>query len=134
MLEAAPSWHGTRGNVAEVTIELVASPTVAADRWRSGEYDILDDVIARSAFPDDETVVERSPGMSTWYLGFDARQAPLDDPRVRRALAHAIDRNGPPRSSYEAAAAETGGCFRRRCRGIRTASPRNSTPIAPAPS
>ena len=133
VLEAAPSWHGARQNVAEVTIELVASPTVAADRWRRGEYDILGGAIARSAVPDDETVVERSPGMLTWHLGFNARQAPLDDPRVRRALAHAINRKGPA-ELLQAGAAEQAECFRRQCRGIRTASPRNSTRIAPAPS
>ena len=95
VIEAAPSWRGARGNVGEVTIELEASPAVAADRWRSGEYDVLDDVLARRAVADDETVVQRSPGMATWYLGFDARRAPLDDARVRRAFAHAIDRHGP---------------------------------------
>jgi ABC-type transport system substrate-binding protein/class 3 adenylate cyclase len=108
VLEAAPSWHGARGNIGEVTIELEALPAVAADRWRSGEYDVLDDVIARRAVADEETVVERSPGMMTWYLGFNARRAPLDDARVRRALAHAVDRN-PPAESLRAAAADTGG-------------------------
>ena len=108
VLEAAPSWHGERGNVAEVTIELVASTTVAADRWRTGEYDVLDDVIARSTVADDKTVVERSPGMTTWYVGFNARRAPLDDPRVRRALAHAINRNRPA-ELLGGIAAETGG-------------------------
>ena len=62
VLEAAPTWHGARGNVGEVTIELEASPAVAADRWRSGEYDVLDDALARNAVADDETVVQRLPG------------------------------------------------------------------------
>ena len=31
--------------------------------------------------------------MHTTYLGLDARRAPLDDARIRRALAHAIDRH-----------------------------------------
>ena len=99
---------GHAGTSPSVTIELVASPTVAADRWRSGEYDVLDDVIARSAVADDETVVQRSPGMTTWYVGFNARRPPLDDPRVRRALAHAVNRNGPA-ELLRGVAAETGG-------------------------
>ena len=46
-----------------MTIELEASPAVAADRWRGGDYDVLDDVLASSrAVADDETVVQRSPG------------------------------------------------------------------------
>ena len=107
-MEAALGWRGSRGNVGEVTIELEASPAIAAERWQSGEYDVLDEVIARKAVADDETVVERSPAMSMWYLGFNARRAPLGDVRVRRALAHAINRNGPA-ARFGAVAAETGG-------------------------
>jgi ABC-type oligopeptide transport system substrate-binding subunit len=33
-----------------------------------------------------------SPDLATWFLGFNATHPPFDDPRVRRALAHALDR------------------------------------------
>ena len=32
------------------------------------------------------------PRFGTWFLGFDPEQPPLDDPRVRRALALTVDR------------------------------------------
>jgi ABC-type transport system substrate-binding protein len=108
VLETSPSWRGARGNVGEVTIEIEASRAVAAERWRCGEYDVLDDFLSGLAVADGETVVQRSPGMTTSYLGFDASQAPFDDARVRRALAHAIDRNGPVKFRG-AVAAEAGG-------------------------
>jgi oligopeptide transport system substrate-binding protein len=108
LLDAAPSWHGARGNVGEVTIELEASPAVAAERWRHGEYDVLHDVLTHRAAADDETVVQSSPGTWTWYLGCNAGRAPLDDARVRRALAHAIDRQGPA-ALVRGTAAATGG-------------------------
>jgi ABC-type transport system substrate-binding protein/class 3 adenylate cyclase len=95
VIAAAPSWNGARGNLGEVTIEIEGSPAVAADRWRRGDYDVLDEMLAFRTVADSETVVQRSPGMVTWYLGFNAMRAPFDDPRVRRALAHAIDRHGP---------------------------------------
>jgi len=94
VIAAAPSWYAARGNVGEVTIELEASLAVAADRWRRGEYDVLDSNLTVRVVADEETVVQRSPGMFTWYLGFNARRAPMDDARVRRALAHAVDRLG----------------------------------------
>jgi ABC-type transport system substrate-binding protein len=46
--------------------------------------------------------------MSTWYLGFNAALAPLADARVRRALAHAVDRRRLA-APLRAAATETGG-------------------------
>ena len=107
VLEAAPGWYGPRGNVREVAIELEASPAAAVERWQLGKYDVLDDNFR--PVPDDDTVMQRSPGLFTWYLGFDARQPPLDDFRVRRALAHAVDRHRVAGALGGSASAETGG-------------------------
>src|SRR5829696_8871846 len=94
-LEAAPGWYGSRGNVAEVTIAL-ERPAAGGERWRDGDYDLMYDVFAANAgiAAADDTLVERHPGGATSYVGVDARKTPLDDSRVRRALAHAIDRRG----------------------------------------
>jgi ABC-type oligopeptide transport system substrate-binding subunit len=108
VIVAAPRWTGARGNIGEVAIVPEASSQVAARRWRRGEYDVLDEILAFPELADDESVVQRSPGMFTWYLGFNARRPPLGDSRVRRALAHAIDRHGPA-ERLGAAPAETSG-------------------------
>jgi ABC-type transport system substrate-binding protein/class 3 adenylate cyclase len=108
VIEAVPGWNGPRGNVSEVTLELEASPDAVAERWERGDYDVLHETITRRAVPDAETVVERSSAMMTWYLGFVAARAPVDDARVRRALAHAIERQGPA-GALEATATAAGG-------------------------
>ena len=109
-LESAPTWYGARGNVREVRIVLEASPAAAGDRWKRGDYDLIYDVfVARAGdITGDETVVEWAPGGFTEYLGLDATRPPLDDVRIRRAVAHAIDRTalGPGRGGT---AATTGG-------------------------
>ena len=107
VIEASPTWSGARGNVGEVTIE-IESRDVAVDRWQRGSYDILDSNFAERVAATDQAVVERTPGLMTWYIAFNSRCAPVDDPRVRRALAHAIDRHGPARA-WRAAPAVTGG-------------------------
>lgn len=68
--------------------------------------------------------MQRAPGGFTWYLGLDARRAPFDDARVRRALAHAIDRQGPAQALGGTAAA-TGGL-------LPPAMPGHSHRVAPA--
>ena len=92
VLEAAPTWTGPRGNVREVRIELQAARATAAERWRQGEYDVVDDSLMYDGLTGDDGTLERSPGMQTWYVGFVARQAPCDDTRLRLAVAHAVDR------------------------------------------
>jgi ABC-type transport system substrate-binding protein/class 3 adenylate cyclase len=107
VIAAAPNWHGASGNVGEVTIELEASWAVVRERWRNGEYDVVHDAFARRVGAD-ETLVQRAPWMFTWYLGFDASRAPVDTDHIRRALAHAIDRNRPAQA-FGSTAATMGG-------------------------
>ena len=71
-------------------------------------YDVLAEVAGVIA--DDETVVERASGGFTEYLGLDARRPPFDDVRIRRAVAHAIDRDSPALTrGLGGTAASTGG-------------------------
>jgi ABC-type transport system substrate-binding protein/class 3 adenylate cyclase len=125
-LKSAPNWSGARGNVDEVKIKLEPSPAAAGDQWREGEYDLMYEGLAELAgiVANADTVVQSAPGGFTNYLGFDARRPPLDDSRVRRALAHAIDRHGPARALGGLAAA-TGGL-------LPPAMPGHSHRIAPA--
>jgi ABC-type transport system substrate-binding protein len=39
-----------------------------------------------------DDLVERTPGLATWYVGFVTDATPFEDVRVRRAFAHALDR------------------------------------------
>jgi len=106
-LASNPRWYGRRGNVGEVTIELEPSPAAAGERWRSGEHDLIYEVMARLADVAGaaDTVVQAAPGGHTSFIALAARRAPLDDPRVRRAFAHAIDRRGGDGATRTAAAA-----------------------------
>jgi ABC-type transport system substrate-binding protein/class 3 adenylate cyclase len=125
-LESAPRWYGARGNVGEVTIVLEASPDAAGEGWRSGRYDLMYEALAAQAgiAENEDTVAQQGSGGFTDYLGLVARRAPLDDPRIRRALAHAIDRREPARA-LGGTPAGTGGL-------LPPAMPGHSHRVAPA--
>ncbi|HEU5212627.1 MAG TPA: ABC transporter substrate-binding protein [Gaiellaceae bacterium] len=94
LLEASTTWCGARGNVREVFVGLEATYSGVAEAWRTGMYDLH--TMHRLGLPtDDGTILESWPAAWTWYMAFNANRAPFDDARVRRAIAHAIDRTGP---------------------------------------
>src|SRR5262249_57649206 len=61
-------------------------------RWLDGEFDLALGVPASEVERDPSTRPAVSGGMQTMYLGFAAGRPPFDDVRLRRAVAHAIDR------------------------------------------
>ena len=90
LLAANPEWHGSRGNVAEVRLDFSDAP--AAEKWRSGRFDFLMIWGQLPVLPDAADTVEVSvPLPGTGYLAFGSRRL-FDDERVRRALAHGLDR------------------------------------------
>jgi ABC-type transport system substrate-binding protein/class 3 adenylate cyclase len=88
-LVANPHWRTADGNVGEVRIAFREHADDPLAEWVQGRYDLQ---LVRDTPPmDAETIADRTPSLSTSFLGFSVRHRPLDDERVRRALALAID-------------------------------------------
>ncbi len=89
----ADYWGGTPG-VAELVFRGIEDPTARLAELQAGSVDIAVDLN-----PDDLSVVEgddslvRVPGpsLNVGYLAMHQSNTPLDDIRVRQAIAHAID-------------------------------------------
>jgi peptide/nickel transport system substrate-binding protein len=89
-------YYGSRPEVAEVRFKIVPEAIVRALELRKGEVDI-----ALNVLPPDmvETLrgherleILQAPGANYQYLAFNLKDPAFRDLRVRRAIAHAIDR------------------------------------------
>jgi len=91
LLVANPHWSGPRGNVREIEMRFAQDSGALAAEWIGGRYDVLQahDPRARDA-PD--TVGELIPELSLTYVGFRPDTGPFANELVRKAFAHAIDR------------------------------------------
>jgi oligopeptide transport system substrate-binding protein len=90
LLRANPHWAGARGNVLEILATTTDEETALAG-WCAGRYDVLHTSRPLGAIEPD-TVEETYSNLGLTFLGFRVDRAPFDNLHVRRAVAHALDR------------------------------------------
>jgi ABC-type transport system substrate-binding protein/class 3 adenylate cyclase len=92
VLRASPARHGSAGNVAEVHISFLPYEN-RAPAWRSGSFDLIQCHLLERDEEIPHSRVAVTHGLTTGFMVFCAASSALDDVRVRRALAVAIDRS-----------------------------------------
>ncbi|CAM3766655.1 ABC transporter substrate-binding protein [Alkalicoccus chagannorensis] len=88
-------WMEDGPHLESVIFQVIPDNSARLTALQSGEIDIMDGLN-----PDDIDVLEGEEGIQTWeratnnigYLGFNEDKEPFDDPELRRALNHAIDK------------------------------------------
>lgn len=95
-LRANPRWHRGAPRHAAVRMLVVRDDNTRALRLLAGAGDLAINAVPPLLLPlferDPRFVVESAPGVATTYMGVNLDAPALRDVRVRRALAHAIDR------------------------------------------
>jgi peptide/nickel transport system substrate-binding protein len=98
-LSAFDGWYREGPYIDEVTFRILPDKTTQFLELAAGNIDQmgLSPALYRRTFPQRPDLRERVAtyrylGTNYTYLGFNLRREPFDDRRVRRALAHAIDR------------------------------------------
>ena len=104
-LVANPHWHRGRPLHPSLRLVVIRDDNTRALRMLAGEGDLaLASVppLLLPMFADDVRFeTRRAAGISTMYLGFQTQSPKLADVRVRRAVAHAIDRELLVRAKYD---------------------------------
>lgn len=96
VLETNPNYYDARPALDRVILYVVRNPTTELTLYETGELDMAE--LPPVAIPHYQTHAEYKnlPILRGYYYGFNVTKKPFDDARVRRALAHAIDRSQIP--------------------------------------
>ena len=87
-------YRGPAPRIKDITIRYIADQATAFLELETGGADILINVMPqdiRRVQADPNLRLAGSADLRLNYLGFNARKPPFDDPRVRRAISHAVD-------------------------------------------
>ena len=114
VLAANQSYYGGRSKLERVNIWMGANATGQLQQYETGGLDV-----AGVGIDDLERVTDRNnplskelqsvPDLSVTYLGFNLRQKPFDDPKVREALSRVIDRQKIARVMFQERVRQAGG-------------------------
>lgn len=99
-LEANPDYWEGAPHIARLRVRVISDTNALQAELRSGRVDIaplptsLSPDAIKSLGQDQNLNVEQFPGSNINYLVFNTTDAPLDNVKVRQAIAYAIDREG----------------------------------------
>lgn len=92
-------WQGPPA-IKEIKVRVVGEASALQAELKSGRVDLvplpsnLSPDTLKALAQDPNLKVEEFPGANVTYLGFNVKEAPLDNVKVRQAIAYAIDREG----------------------------------------
>jgi peptide/nickel transport system substrate-binding protein len=94
-LKAYDDYWGEPATIDEAVIVAIEDPKARADALRNGEIDGYDLVGPADVEPlkDEGFTIENRDPFNVLYLGMNQAQKPLDDPKVRQAIAYALDKD-----------------------------------------
>lgn len=97
-LEANDNYWGGAPKIKKLRVRVITDANTLQAEFKSGRADLasalsnLSPDAFKSLGEDPNLKVEQFPGANITYLGFNVENAPLNDARVRQAIAYSIDR------------------------------------------
>ncbi len=98
-------YYGGKPAIARVVVKFIPDSNVRFLELKKGSVNFIlngvDPDLLAPALKNTNLVMEEAPGSNVSYLGFNARDRILSDPRVRRAIALSIDRKAIVRTVWK---------------------------------
>lgn len=101
-LKANPDYWGEPASVETLTFSVIPDGPARRQALEAGDidgYDLVDpadvDSLEQAGFQ-----ILRRPAFNVGYLGFNQKFPPLDNPKIRQAIAHAINKENLVRTNY----------------------------------
>jgi oligopeptide transport system substrate-binding protein len=92
-----PHYWGARPKLTTITFQVVNDGAVALTKYRNGELDVVDVQPAQATNVAADAQLKqqlvKTPALTVFWIVFRVNQAPLNNPKVRQAIAAAIDRD-----------------------------------------
>ncbi|MEV0587802.1 ABC transporter substrate-binding protein [Nonomuraea sp. NPDC050310] len=101
-LEAFDGYHGEKAKIKSLIFRAISDAPARRQALESGEIDGFDQVEPA----DVETLkgagytIQERPALNVGYIGFNQKLAPMDNPKIRQAIAHAINREALVKAKY----------------------------------
>ncbi len=97
-LERSPTyWDVSNVKMASVDVLPIDNPSTAVNLFLTGGSDLMmDKGLIPNALADElrkKPYFHHKPFLATWFIRFNAKRKPYDDPRVRKALTLVLDRD-----------------------------------------
>ncbi|MES2468122.1 MAG: peptide ABC transporter substrate-binding protein [Verrucomicrobiota bacterium] len=97
-LERSPTyWDAANVKMASVDVLPIDNPSTAVNLFLTGGSDLMmDKGLIPNALADElrkKPYFHHKPFLATWFIRFNAKRKPYDDPRVRKALTLVLDRD-----------------------------------------
>ncbi len=106
VLVSNPDYYGGAPKLARVNIWMGANATGDLEQYEVGGLDVADVPVGDLVRVTDRNnpmsnELQSVPELSVTYLGFNVRQKPFDDPKIREAFSRVIDRQKIARVMFE---------------------------------
>ena len=92
-----PNWSGQKPTLTKITYFEISDANQDFAKYQNGEEDqnivSLDNIQLVQSDPKLSKELTKTPSLSTFWLSFNEKTPPFDNPKVRLAFAQSIDRN-----------------------------------------